>query len=109
MTGWINVGRPYSSEPTSPPPPNDFHDHRGDTLVRPQDVVEPAEAKEIFDATGDLKVEYSAYDHYIQRALKHKDTMKKQQDTRGGEDPDRATATRRLLSDLATGAIYRVA
>jgi hypothetical protein len=72
-----------------------------------QNVVRPTEAGQIFDATGDLKV--SAYDHYIQRALRHKDTVKKRQDKRGGKDPDRATATRRLPSDITTGAIYRVA
>ena len=72
-----------------------------------QDIVRLTEAGQIFDATGDLKV--SAYDHYIQRALRHKGTMKKQPDMRGGKNPDRTTATRRLPSDLATGAIYRVA
>jgi hypothetical protein len=89
MTGWISVGRSSSSEPT-PPPPNKFHDRLGDTSVKPRGIVEPAETRENFDAnnnTKDLKVEYSAYDHYIQRALEHKaqtgGAIKKRQDTRG--------------------------
>jgi hypothetical protein len=107
MTGWISVGRSSSSEPT-PPPPNEFHDRLGDISVRPRVIVEPAETRENFDANNNtkyLKVEYSAYDHYIQRALEHKaqtgGAIKKRRDTRGKKDPDRATTTRRPPSDLA--------
>jgi hypothetical protein len=107
MTGWISIRGSSSSELT-PPPPNDFHDRPGDTAVRPREIVEQVETREKFDAytnTKDLKVDYSAYDHYIQRALKHKaqtgGTMKKRRDMRGEKDPDRATTTRRPPSDLA--------
>ena len=30
ITGWISVGRPHSSGPSSQPPPDDLHDHRHD-------------------------------------------------------------------------------
>ena len=35
-----------------------------------------------------------SYDHHIQRALRHKDTMKRRRVTRGGEDPDGAHYTK---------------
>jgi hypothetical protein len=105
MTGWISVGRSSSSEPT---PPNNFRDRPGDISVRPRGIVEPAETRENFDAnnnTKDLKVEYSAYDHYIQRALEHKaqtgGAIKKRHDTRSKKGPDKATTMRRPLSNLA--------
>ena len=86
MTGWINVGGSSSSEPT-PPPPNVFCERPGDILVGSGGVVEPAEPEEDFNAnTKDLKVEYSAYDHYIKQALEDKaqigGTIKKRQETR---------------------------
>jgi hypothetical protein len=85
MTGWINVGGSSSSEPT-PPPPNVFCERPGDILVGSGGVVEPAEPEEDFNAnTKDLKVEYSAYDHYIKQALQDKaqigGTIKKRQET----------------------------
>jgi hypothetical protein len=76
--------------------------------VRPRVIVEPVETRENFDANNNtkyLKVEYSAYDHYIQRALEHKaqtgGAIKKRRDTRGKRGPDKATTTRRPPSDLA--------
>ena len=57
-----------------------------------RDVAGPTGAGQTSDATGDLRL--SAYDHYIQRALRHKDTMKRRRVTRGGEDPDGAHYTK---------------
>jgi hypothetical protein len=107
MTGWINVGGSSSSEPTSPPP-NNFRDRPGDISVGPRGIVEPAETEGNFNANTnikDLKVEYSAYDHYIQQALEHKaqteGAIKKRRETRGKRGPDKATTTRRPPRELA--------